>query len=111
MPMNLTVATLGIVMGGVAALVWQKVSARISQIDFWRSFAHLARSLFAETDDREFLKRYVQLLKLLGRYVGRNIILMGASSLPVVVCAGALGPIAWWHTATVENPLFWSRGG
>jgi hypothetical protein len=94
MATSLTAAAAGLLLGGLAALIWDAASARLGRSDFWPAFSRLARSVIAAADDRDFLRQYGELLKLSMRYVGRNVLLTVASSLPVLLCVWLLAPPA-----------------
>jgi hypothetical protein len=74
----------GIVAGLGSALLFQRISARIPQVDFWLPAANLARSLVVMGDDDDFFSRYGALLKLLIRYLGRQALTM---ALPLAIVA------------------------
>lgn len=103
MTTNLAAITAGIMLGVLAALIWNTVSARLGRIEFWPEFSSLARSLLAADDNRDFLSQYGQLLKLSLRYVGRNLLLTVASSLPVLLCVWFLATPAFERYREGEN--------
>jgi hypothetical protein len=74
----------GIVVGFLSGWLFQWVSARIPRVEFWRPAVNLARSLLTVGDDDQFFVRYGQLLRLLVRYLGRQVLTM---ALPVVTVA------------------------
>lgn len=92
MTISLVVAAAGLVLGILAALIWRRLSARLQRFDFWPSFRRLTQDLFATANGREFVSLYGQLLKLAARYIGRNVLLVAASSLPVILWIEFLMP-------------------
>jgi hypothetical protein len=87
MRIDLYVVVAGVVAGCGSALLFQWVSARVPRVDFWLPAANLARSLVAVEDDGNFLSRYGELLKLLGQYLGRQVLTL---ALPI----GAVATVA-----------------
>jgi hypothetical protein len=87
MRIDLYVVVAGIVAGCGSVLLFQWVSARVPRVDFWLPAANLARSLVAIEDDGNFLSRYGELLKLLGQYLGRQVLTL---ALPI----GAVATVA-----------------
>jgi hypothetical protein len=77
----------GLVAGSGSGLLFQWVSARITRVDFWPKAASLARSLVVVADDEDFLSRYVALLNLLMRYLGRQALTMALPLATVVTFA------------------------
>src|SRR5258708_5907665 len=92
MPTNLSAVAMGLVLGVGAALIWRAVSTRVRPVDFWQSVASLARALVAGGDDREFLRRYCQVLILLAHYLGRQTLIVGLSFLPVTLYLMLVAP-------------------
>jgi hypothetical protein len=82
-PIDFSALIAGIATGLGSALLFRWVSARIPCVDFWRPAAILARSL-TDLDEENFLSQYGQLLKLLGRYLGRQTLTL---ALPCAVVA------------------------
>jgi hypothetical protein len=87
MRIDLDVVVAGVAAGWGSALLFRWVSARVPKVDFWFPAANLARSLVADADNENFLVQYAELLKLLARYLGRQVLTM---ALPI----GAVAAIA-----------------
>jgi hypothetical protein len=90
---HLIATAIGLIVGCPVALIWVALSRRLPQVDFWSTCRLLLPALIASTDPREFTSQYGQLLKLLVRYLIRNLTLTAAASLPVVLSLAVLTPV------------------
>src|SRR5262245_36564104 len=89
---NLIAATEGIILGAVTVVIWQSASARLRKVEFWGSVTDLARFVVGGGDEREFIRQYARVLKLLARYLGRQGLILGVSFLPVTLFVILLVP-------------------
>ena len=111
MATTLAAGAAGLIVGCPVALLWRLISLRLGQIDFWPSCRRLTRSLLCTVDAREFRAQYAELLRLLGRYLARNVLLTAGASLPVILFVLFVAPAAqadgYWGaacTAIVRMP-------
>jgi hypothetical protein len=78
------VAGVGLALGWLLPIVWEKVSPAKKAKSFWGSLAKLSHSLVTDLDSDDFLQNYGRLLKLIGGYAGRNLLALAVAILPVM---------------------------
>src|SRR5689334_18860194 len=89
---NLIAVAEGVALGILTAVIWRTESSRVKKVEFWESVADLARLILGGEDEREFIRHYGRVLKLLARYLGRQALILGLSFLPVTVFVTLLAP-------------------
>jgi hypothetical protein len=87
----LTAGAAGLLLGCPVALIWRSVSRRLGPFAFWSSCQRITRTLLNTVDARELVDQYGQLLKLLARYVARNVLLTTTAALPVLLVVMCFG--------------------
>lgn len=78
------VAGVGLALGWLLPIVWEKVSPAKKAKSFWGALAKLSHSLVTDLDSDDFLQNYGRLLKLIGGYAGRNLLALAVAILPVM---------------------------
>ena len=78
------IVAVGLALGWLLPIVWEKVSPARTAKAFWGSLAKLSHSLVTDLDSDDFLQNYGRLLKLIGGYAGRNLLALAVAILPVM---------------------------
>lgn len=87
----------GIVLGIVAAVIWEFVSARVGEQGFWTKLQEFAAALVSTDDEQNLWSKYLELLKLSASYVFRQLITVVATFAPLVLLIAILHPLATHH--------------
>ena len=81
---QLVIIGVGLILGWLLPIIWERVSPTQSARQFWRSLYQLTRNLVADLDSDDFIGNYGQLLKLSGAYAGRNLLALSLAIIPVL---------------------------
>lgn len=104
---DLSVVLAGVIAGLGSAPLFRWVSARIPRVDLWGPAAILARSLVVDAENENFFAQYFQLLKLLARYLGRQVLTMalplGAVAAIAILVLPALAERSNLHPANGDS--------
>jgi hypothetical protein len=91
----------GLASGAVTALAWNALLARFGDATFRPALSAFVRQLAAGASDAELFRQYLELVKRLASYVGRNLAVLVLAFLPLSLFIMAAAPPA---------SRFWNKG-
>ncbi len=86
--LELLASAAGFASGFLAASLSVICSSRLPATDFWPRVKRFSELLVAADEQRDFLRQYIALWPVLGRYLARNLVLMIAALVPII--------LSWW---------------
>jgi hypothetical protein len=97
--------SLGLIAGAMAVAIWNALGRKLGDSEFWPGLRRLATRMVTGAAQQDFFREYVQLLRLLGRYLARTSIRVALTIVPVASVVVLLGPIAIRHEAALSDRI------
>lgn len=95
----------GLLLGGMATLVWLQTARWFGDKVFWGSARQLTASLLADPTNDEFFQQYLKLLRSLSVYLLKTTARVTATVLPIILALYFLSPIFARRQAQIATHL------